>query len=78
MSLIFANLKAAATEGCFMSDSFRYIHYFFTPIITHVCNLPEATMIAAVAKNASPLTMVTQEDFGDGMLHPACTRQHTM
>ncbi|KAG1718445.1 hypothetical protein EDB19DRAFT_1931191 [Suillus lakei] len=70
MDLIFANLKAAAAEGCFMTDPFRYIRRVFTPLVAHVCDLPEATMIAAVAKNASPLTMATQEDFGDGMLYP--------
>ncbi|KAG1795240.1 uncharacterized protein BJ212DRAFT_1489820 [Suillus subaureus] len=35
-------------------------------------------MIAAVAKNASPLTMATQEHFGDGILHPPRTRKHTL
>ncbi|KAG2148850.1 hypothetical protein DEU56DRAFT_909164 [Suillus clintonianus] len=65
MDLIFANLKAAAAGGCFMTDPFRYIHRVFTPLVAHVCDLPEATMIAAVAKNASPLTMATKEDFVD-------------
>ncbi|KAG1885397.1 hypothetical protein F4604DRAFT_1918091 [Suillus subluteus] len=78
MDLIFANLKAAAAEGCFMPDPFRYIRYVFTPLVTRVCDLPEATMITAVAKNASPLTMATQEDFGDGILHPPHTRKHTL
>ncbi|KAG1853234.1 hypothetical protein C8R48DRAFT_749657 [Suillus tomentosus] len=70
MDLVCANLKAAAAEGCFMPDPFRFICYVFTPLVAHVCDLPEATMIAAVAKNASPLTMATQEHFGDGILHP--------
>ncbi|KAG2085487.1 hypothetical protein BD769DRAFT_1632797 [Suillus cothurnatus] len=48
MCLIFANLKAAAAEGCFMPDPFRYICYVFTLLIAHICDLPEATMIAAV------------------------------
>ncbi|KAG2106850.1 hypothetical protein BD769DRAFT_1630676 [Suillus cothurnatus] len=69
MDLVCDNLKAVATEGCFMPDPFRFIHYVFTPLVAHVCNLPEATMIAAVAKNASPLTMAMQEQFGDEILH---------
>jgi len=78
MCLIFANLKAAAAEGCFMPDPFRYIHYVFMLLIAHVCNLPEATMIAAVSKNASPLTMVTQKEFGDGTLYPPHTGRDTL
>jgi len=78
MDLICANLKAAAAEGCFMPDPFRFIHYVFTPLVAHICNLPEATMIAAVAKNASPLTMATQEQFGDGILHLPRSGKHTL
>jgi hypothetical protein len=73
MDLVCANLKAAAEDGCFMSDPSRHICHVFMPLVAHVCNLPEATMIAAVSKNASPLTMATQEDFGDGILRPPCT-----
>ncbi|KAG1813400.1 hypothetical protein EV424DRAFT_1565654 [Suillus variegatus] len=50
MDLILANLKATAAEGCFMSDPFQYIRYVFTPLIAHVCDLPEASMIAATTK----------------------------
>lgn len=78
MDLIFANLKTAAAEGCFMPDPFRHIRYVFTPLIAHVCDLPEASMIAAVSKNASPVTMATQKDFGDGTLHPPRTGRHTL
>ncbi|KAG0702298.1 hypothetical protein DFH29DRAFT_999403 [Suillus ampliporus] len=78
MDLIFANLKVAAAKGCFMPDPFRYIHYVFMPLVAHVCDLPEASMIAAVSKNASPLTMATQDNFGDGILHLPRTGRHTM
>ncbi|KAG2045898.1 hypothetical protein BDR06DRAFT_985719 [Suillus hirtellus] len=78
MDLILANLKAAAAEGCFMLNPFQYIHYIFTPLMAHVCNLPEASMIAATSKSASPLTMATQKEFGDGTLHPPCTGWHTL
>jgi hypothetical protein len=77
MDLVCDNLKAVATEGCFMPDPFRFIHYVFTPLVAHVCNLPEATMIAAVAKNASPLTMAMQEQFGNEILHLPRTGKHT-
>ncbi|KAG1805845.1 uncharacterized protein BJ212DRAFT_1449522 [Suillus subaureus] len=78
MDLILANLKATALDGCFMPDPSRYICYVFTPLIAHVCDLPEASMIAAVTKNASPLTMAVQGDFGNGTLHPPRTGKHTL
>ncbi|KAG1864380.1 hypothetical protein F4604DRAFT_1882085 [Suillus subluteus] len=48
VDLVCANLKIAAKDGCFMPDPSRYIRYVFTPLVAHVCDLPEATMIAAV------------------------------
>ncbi|KAG1786661.1 uncharacterized protein HD556DRAFT_1434660 [Suillus plorans] len=47
MDLVCANLKAVEAEGCFMPDPFRFICYVFMPLVAHVCDLPEATMIAA-------------------------------
>ncbi|KAG2738577.1 hypothetical protein P692DRAFT_201873865 [Suillus brevipes Sb2] len=64
MDLVFANLKVAAKDGCFMPDPSRYIRHVFTPLVAHVCDLPEATMIAAVSKNSSPLTMATRQEHG--------------
>ncbi|KAG2339117.1 hypothetical protein BDR05DRAFT_977844 [Suillus weaverae] len=66
VDLVCANLKLAAKTGCFMSDPSKFIHYAFTPLVGHVCDLPEASMTAAVSKNVSPLTMAIQENFGDG------------
>jgi hypothetical protein len=78
MDLVLANLKAAAVDGCFIPDPSRHIRYVFTPLVAHVCDLPEASMIAAVAKNASPLTMAVQGNFGDDTLHPPRTGKHTL
>ncbi|KAG2047378.1 hypothetical protein BDR06DRAFT_1031315 [Suillus hirtellus] len=78
LDLVFANLKVAAKDGCFMPDPSCYIRHVFMPLVTHVCDLPEATMIAAVSKNSSPLTMATQADFGDGILHLPHTRKYTL
>ncbi|KAG1780065.1 hypothetical protein EV702DRAFT_1178226 [Suillus placidus] len=58
MDLVLANLKAAALDGCFMPDPSRHIHYVFTPLIAHVCDLPEASMIAAKAAKAVNLSGV--------------------
>ncbi|KAG1906697.1 uncharacterized protein F5891DRAFT_1125523 [Suillus fuscotomentosus] len=48
VDLVCANLKVAASDGCFMPDPSRHIRYVFTPLIAHVCDLPEASMIAAI------------------------------
>ncbi|KAG2028984.1 hypothetical protein BDR03DRAFT_988058 [Suillus americanus] len=78
VDLVCANLKIAARDGCFMPDPSRHIRYVFTPLIAHVCDIPEASMIAAVSKSASPITMATQEKFGDGVLYPPHTGKHTL
>ncbi|KAG1895057.1 uncharacterized protein F5891DRAFT_960655 [Suillus fuscotomentosus] len=78
VDLVCANLKVAASDGCFMPDPSRHIRYVFTPLIAHVCDLPEASMIAAVSKNVSPITMATQDKFGDGILYPPRTGKHTL
>ncbi|KAG1830798.1 hypothetical protein EV424DRAFT_1470212 [Suillus variegatus] len=70
--------KFQSKDGCFMPDPSRYIRYVFTPLVSHVCDLPEATMIATVSKSASPITMATQANFGDGVLYPPRTGQHTL
>ncbi|KAG1896381.1 uncharacterized protein F5891DRAFT_958756 [Suillus fuscotomentosus] len=48
MDLILANLKAAAAEGCFMSDPFRYIRYVFTPLIAHFQKAAKAVYLSGV------------------------------
>ncbi|KAG2043528.1 hypothetical protein BDR03DRAFT_851704, partial [Suillus americanus] len=78
VNLVCANLKIAAKVDCFMPNPSRYIRYVFTPLVAHVCDLPEAMMIAAVSKSASPITMAMQANFGDGVLYPPCTGHHTL
>ncbi|KAG2072797.1 hypothetical protein BDR04DRAFT_1012494 [Suillus decipiens] len=78
VDLVCAKLKHAAKTGCFMPDPSKFICHVFMPLITHICNLPEACMIDVVSKSMSPLTMVSQENFGDGVLYPPCTGQHML
>ncbi|KAG1853181.1 hypothetical protein DFJ58DRAFT_716523 [Suillus subalutaceus] len=58
MDMIFAKCK----------DSMGYIQHCFTPLVAYTADLPEAQLIACVSKNASPLTMATQSDFGNHTL----------
>ncbi|KAG1870313.1 hypothetical protein F4604DRAFT_1881252 [Suillus subluteus] len=50
VDLVCTNLKLAAKTGCIMPDPSRFIHYVFMPLVAHVCDLPEASMIAAISK----------------------------
>jgi len=78
MDIIFANLKATARDGQLMPDPFRCIRHVFTPLVAYVCDLPEASMVAALTKNVSPLTIAVQNQFGDGILYPPRTGHHTL
>ncbi|KAG2030167.1 hypothetical protein BDR03DRAFT_1017429 [Suillus americanus] len=78
VDLVCANLKITAKDGCFMPDPSQYIRYVFTQLVAHICDLPEAMMIAAVSKSASPITMAMQANFGDGVLYPPRTGHHTL
>jgi hypothetical protein len=68
MDLVLQNLKVAAGVGKFMVDPMGCRRYAFTPLATHIADLPEQTMIACVSKNASPTTLATQAQFGDGII----------
>jgi hypothetical protein len=78
IDLVCANLKATVKDGCFIPDPSCYICHVFMPLVAHVCDLLEATMIAGVSKNTSPLTMATQANFSNGILHPPRTGKYTL
>ncbi|KAH7913503.1 hypothetical protein BJ138DRAFT_1220593 [Hygrophoropsis aurantiaca] len=65
MDIVCAELKIAATRGTYMVDPRSYLRYSFTPLISHVSDLPEQLMIACVSQNASPVTLATKDDFDD-------------
>jgi hypothetical protein len=68
MDLVLQNLKVAAGVGKFMVDPMGCRRYAFTPLAAHIADLPEQTMIVCVSKNASPTTLATQAQFGDGII----------
>ncbi|KAG2067998.1 hypothetical protein BDR04DRAFT_1025764 [Suillus decipiens] len=77
MDLVCLNLKIAAHVGEYMVDPSARWHYCFTPLISHITDLPEQLMIACIMKNSSPVTMVTHKEFGDEMPHPPRNRTET-
>lgn len=70
VDFITSNLKVAARVGEFMVDPSAHWHHCFTPLISHITDLPEQLMISCVTKNSSPITTANQAEFGDTVPHP--------
>ncbi|KAG2335684.1 hypothetical protein BDR05DRAFT_978916 [Suillus weaverae] len=70
VDIVCENLKIAAATGTSMVDPSGHSRYSFTPLVAYTANLPEQQMIACVSKNASPVTLATQSQFGDGVMYP--------
>ncbi|KAG1893228.1 uncharacterized protein F5891DRAFT_1131356 [Suillus fuscotomentosus] len=52
VDLVCSKLKIAARVGEFMVDPSAHRHFCFTPLISHIADLPEQLMIACVSKNS--------------------------
>ncbi|KAG2033349.1 hypothetical protein BDR03DRAFT_935693 [Suillus americanus] len=72
VDLVCLKLKIAACVGEFMVNASANRCFCFTPLISHITDLPEQLMIACVSKNLSPVTTATQKEFGDAIPHPPC------
>ncbi|KAG1782276.1 hypothetical protein EV702DRAFT_960317 [Suillus placidus] len=70
VDIVCENLKIAAATGTSMVDPSGHSRYSFTPLVAYTADLPEQQMIACVSKNASPVTLATQSQFGDGVMYP--------
>jgi len=77
MDLVCSNLKVAARVGKYMVNPSARLCYCFTPLISHIADLPEQLMIACVTKNSSPVTTATHKEFGDETPHPPRNRTET-
>ncbi|KAG1720320.1 hypothetical protein EDD22DRAFT_962866 [Suillus occidentalis] len=71
VDIVCENLKITAATGTSMVDPSGHLRYTFTPLVAYTADLPEQQMIACVSKNASPITMATQSQFGDGISYPS-------
>ncbi|KAG1824635.1 uncharacterized protein BJ212DRAFT_1444391 [Suillus subaureus] len=70
MDIVFQGVKSAAATGTQMVDPVGNLHYSFTPLVAYTADLPEQQLIACVSKNASPVTLAMQLQFGDRKLYP--------
>ncbi|KAG1897602.1 uncharacterized protein F5891DRAFT_1129890 [Suillus fuscotomentosus] len=70
VDIICENLKITAATGTSMVDPSGHSRYAFTPLVAYTADLPEQQMIVCVSKNASPITLATQSQFGDGVSYP--------
>ncbi|KAG1769595.1 hypothetical protein EDD22DRAFT_977460 [Suillus occidentalis] len=62
VDFITSNLKVAARVGEFMADPSAHWRHCFTPLISHIADLPEQLMISCVTKNSSPITTANQAE----------------
>ncbi|KAG1820848.1 uncharacterized protein BJ212DRAFT_1445412 [Suillus subaureus] len=62
VDFIMSNLKVAAHVGEFMANPLAHWHHCFTPLISHISDLPEQLMIACITKNSSPITTANQAE----------------
>jgi hypothetical protein len=69
MDIVFHDLKIAASTGTQMVDPIGSLRYAFTPLVAYTADLPEQQMIACISKNASPVTLAIQPQFGNGLLY---------
>ncbi|KAG1906459.1 uncharacterized protein F5891DRAFT_1125401 [Suillus fuscotomentosus] len=70
VDIVCENLKITTATGTSMVDPSGHSRYTFTPLVTYTADLPEQQMIVCVSKNASPVTLATQSQFGDGVSYP--------
>ncbi|KAI5991668.1 hypothetical protein F5J12DRAFT_786314 [Pisolithus orientalis] len=75
IDIVMERLKHVANVGEFMMDAFSDIQFCFTLLVAWMADLLEQQLIAAVARNASPITLVTLEQFRDPTCQPPHTKQ---
>jgi hypothetical protein len=78
MDKAFAQCKEATMNGCYMADPHGCLHWSFPLLVTWTADLPEQHLISAIANNASPLSRVTTDQFGDNTCQPPCHGHETL
>ncbi|KAG1718798.1 hypothetical protein EDB19DRAFT_1978407, partial [Suillus lakei] len=58
MDLVCSNLKIAAHVGEYMVDPSARMRYCFTPLISHIADLPEQLMIACLCDRVDPWDLI--------------------
>ena len=70
MDKAFVKCKVAATKGHHIADPCGRLRKAFPLLAAWIDDLPEQHLISAIANNASPLSHVTTNQFGDDACHP--------
>lgn len=64
LRLVLEPLRRIAREGAFMSDPLGSKRWCFTTLSMYMVDLPEATKLAGVTQNCSPVSVAVQKEFG--------------
>ena len=78
LDVVTASLKVAAKDGTALVDPCGNVRNCYTPLVAYIADLPEQQLIAGVAKNASPVTMAEQSQFGDPIPAAPRTREQIL
>ena len=78
LDVVSANLKAAALDGCNLTDPSGYQCNCYTPLVSYIADLLEQQLIAGVLRNVSPVTLTEIAQFGDSTPAAPRTREHTL
>ena len=73
-----ANLKAAALDGCDLTDPSGYQCNCYTPLVSYIADLPEQQLVSGVSRNASPVMLTEIAQFGDSTPAAPRTHEHTL
>ena len=71
-------LKIAMCVSIMMNDPAGNMQYCYTPLAAYIADTPELCLIACTSPKGSPFMTATSKHFGDPVLHPPCTRSHTL
>ena len=70
LNIVLQLLKDAAHFGIMMNDPLRNLWFCLTPLASYIVDIPEACMLAGVARKTSPITTAMYKQFGNLYQHP--------
>jgi len=75
---VLESLKVATCVGIMMNDPAGNVWYCYTPLAAYIADTPELCLVVCMSPKGSPFMTAMSKHFGDPILHPPCTRSHTL
>ena len=77
LDIMLCPLKVAASLGVMMSNPISNLRYCYTPLVTHIADTPEQSLLACTSMQASPVSTTMFNQFSDNIIHPCHTADQT-